>query len=315
MAIIMDENSRTVIQGITGQVGTSFAARMVKRYPNLVGGVSPGKGGQQVCGLPVFDSVSEAVEKTSANTSLIVVPAPFVKDAVLEAADTGVSVIWIYTDNVPIHEVMVFVQYCKLKGITLVGPNSAGVVSPGKASASELNEDQLPLVPGPVGIVSKSGSLTYEVIDGLGEVGLGESTILCLGGDPVLGTSYLDALRMFEKDSQTRLVVLLGEIGGTAEVDAAAYISSLSKPVVAYICGHIAPPGKKMGHAGAIVSRNLDTAGAKSRALREAGAIVADLVTDIPALVLENLTAMEDQTVKQSLPMRTDQETRRYRRW
>lgn len=285
MAILVDERSRVVIQGITGNIGRSFAERMARHYRNFVGGVTPGKGGSLVAGVPVFDSVAEAVEATGANTSVITVPAPFVKDAVYEGLDAGIRVLSIYTEHVPIHDATQFVRFALLRGARLVGPNAAGVVSPGKASAAELNEDQLPLRPGPVGVMSKSGTLSYEVIDGLGARGLGQSTVCCLGGDPILGTTFREALELFEADPETRVVVLLGEIGGTDEMAAAEFIPRAAKPVVAYIAGRAAPPGKRMGHAGAIVTRAADTAAAKMEILRKAGARVAEDLSEIPEMV------------------------------
>lgn len=282
MAIIVNEFSRVIIQGITGRIGRTFAERMAKYYDNFVGGVTPGKGGQIVSGKPVFNNVEEAVLKLNANTSVVVVAAPFVKSAVIEALDAGIKTIWVYTDKVPIHETMIMVQYAKLKGATLVGPNSAGVVSPGKASAAELNEEQLPLIPGSVGLVSKSGSLSYEVINIISEAGFGFSTVICIGGDPVLGTTSGDVLEAFKNDDETKAVVLIGEVGGTDEIDNIDIIKQMNKPVVAYISGHTAPPKKKMGHAGAIVSGNSDTAAAKTSVLQDAGVITAMCIEEIP---------------------------------
>lgn len=285
MAIIINEKSRVIIQGITGRVGKNFAERMARHYPNFVGGVTPGKGGQEVSGKPVFNTVSEAVKNVQANTSVIVVAAPFVKEAVFEAADAGIKTMWVYTDGVPVHDTMEMVQYVHLKGARLVGPNSAGLVSPGKASTAELNEDMLPLKAGTIGLVSKSGSLSYEVIHMIYECGLGFSTVICVGGDPVLGTNIQDALSLFKDDPQTKAVVMLGEVGGSDEADSVETIKTMGKPVVAYIAGHSAPAKKKMGHAGAIVSSAADTAQGKSEVLREAGVHVVETIEDIPVVL------------------------------
>lgn len=282
MAIIIDESSRVIIQGITGKRGKVFAERMAKYYSNFVGGVTPGKGGQTVSGKPVFNHVEEAMKALGANTSVVLVAASMVKGAVIEALDAGIKTIWVYTDKVPVHETMAMVQYAQLKGATLVGPNSAGLVSPGKASAAELSEEQLPLNPGNVGVVSKSGSLSYEVINLISEAGFGFSTVICIGGDPVLGTTCGDVLKKFKDDEETKAVVLIGEVGGTDEIDNMDVIREMGKPIIAYISGHTAPPKKKMGHAGAIVTGGSDTAAAKTAILKDAGVITANCIEEIP---------------------------------
>lgn len=289
MAIIIDENSRVIIQGITGRVGKNFAERMARHYTNFVGGVTPGKGGQEVSGKPVFSTVAEAVKNVQANTSVIVVAAPFVKEAVFEAADAGIKTMWVYTDGVPVHDTMEMVQYVQLKEARLVGPNSAGLVSPGKASTAELNEDMLPLKQGTIGLVSKSGSLSYEVIHMIYEAGFGFTSVICVGGDPVLGTTMQDAVRLFVQDPDTKGIVMLGEVGGSDEVDSIQSMQGSEKPVVAYIAGHCAPAKKKMGHAGAIVSSSADTADGKSEALRGAGVHVAESIEEIPGLLKQYL--------------------------
>ncbi|WP_130863544.1 succinate--CoA ligase subunit alpha [Bacilliculturomica massiliensis] len=282
MAIYIDKSSRVIIQGITGRIGRIFAERMAQHYPNFVGGVTPGKGGQEVFGKPVYDDVETAVSALNANTSVIVVAAPFMKGAVFEAIDAGIKTIWCYTDRVPVHETLEMVQYAKLSGVTLIGPNSAGIVSPGKASAGELNENYLPLKEGSVGLLSKSGSLSYEVINLIADAGFGFSTIICIGGDPVLGTSCCEAMAAFKNDPETKAVVMLGEVGGTDEIDAIEIIREMDKPVVAYIAGHCAPAKKKMGHAGAIVNGTADTADAKTAALRAAGVHAVNAIDEIP---------------------------------
>jgi len=292
MAILVDEKTKVLIQGITGNVGRGFAERMKAGGTKVVAGVTPGKGGQRLFDIPIFDSVEDALSATDANTSFLVVPAPFVRDAAIEALLAGVKKLIIYTEGVPVHDAIRMISYAKIRNATLVGPNSAGVVSPGKANVSDLS-DRI-LSEGSVGIVSKSGTITYEVIDGLNELRLGQSTVVCLGGDPVLGTTYVDALKLFEADQQTRFVVLIGEIGGMAEVNAADCINKMRKPVIAYIAGQAAPPGKRIGHAGAIITRGKDTAGAKMEALKDAGAIVAQQLADIRDLARRTVESRSD---------------------
>ena len=287
MAVIVNEQSRTIIQGITGRIGRVFAERMALHYENFVGGVSPGKGGMAVSGKPVFDFVADAVEALAANTSIVVVPGPYVREAVLEAFDAGIKTVWVYTDGVPVHDTLLLVSYANAKGARLIGPNSAGIVSPGKASAGELNETTLPLRPGPIGVVSKSGSLSYEVINMVAEAGYGFSTVACVGGDPVIGSSCRDIMEAFANDDETKAVVLLGEIGGSDEIDCIEVISQMKKPVVAYIAGHTAPPQKKMGHAGAIVQGNEETAAAKTSLLQATGVKTADCIDEIPRLLAD----------------------------
>lgn len=286
MAILVDERSRIIVQGITGRTGAAFAERMVRYGTPLVGGVTPGKGGGQVSGVPVFDGVAAAVAATNANASLITVPPPAVRDALLEAVLAGVRLVWIYTEHVPVHDTAAMIALARQYDVRLIGPNSAGLASPGKANMSDLNDEYLRA--GSIGIVSKSGTLATEVIAGLRRDDFGVSTVVCLGGDPLLGTSYSDILPLFAADDETRTVVLVGEIGGGAEIAAATAWSELPgprKPLVAYIAGQAAPPGKRMGHAGAIVARSGETAAEKIRHLERSGAHLARLVTDIPALV------------------------------
>lgn len=288
MSVFIDQSSTVIIQGITGKIGRVFAERMARHYPNFAGGVTPGKKGQTVCEKPVFNTVKEAVDSLGANASIISVGAEFVYDAALEAMDAGIKTIWIYTDGLPVHKTLELVHFAAMYGATLIGPNSAGIVSPKKASMAELSEDQMPLREGPVGLVSKSGSLCYEVVSELHKAGFGFSTIACLGGDPVIGTTMKDALVKFQKDPETKAVVLLGEIGGTMETDCAGVIRNMDKPVFAYICGHCAPPAKKIGHAGALVSGSGDTASAKTKVLSEAGVCVAASLEELFFLLKEN---------------------------
>jgi succinyl-CoA synthetase alpha subunit len=278
MAIIVNEHSKVIIQGITGSVGKSFAERMVQYGTPLVGGVTPGKGGQSILDVPVFNSVQEVVYTVGADTSFVCVRPSMVKQAVLEAIDAGIRVIIIYSEGVPIHDSMVIVQYAKLHGVTLLGPNSAGLVSPGKANVSDLHDSIL--VSGRIGVVSRSGTLTYEVVDMLKLLGLGASTVVCLGGDPVIGTQHFEVLSRFRDDDETDAVIYIGEIGGVDEVLSAQVIQTMDKPVYAYIAGRFAPAGKRMGHAGAIIQSQLETAVEKQRMLQDAGAIVVDVFSD-----------------------------------
>ncbi|MEW9672879.1 succinate--CoA ligase subunit alpha [Ammoniphilus sp. 3BR4] len=279
MAIIVNDQSKVIIQGITGSVGKSFADRMVQYGTPLVAGVTPGKGGQKVGNVPVFNSVQESVSRTGADTSFISVRPTMVKQAVLEAIDAGIKTIVIYSEGVPVHDSMQMVQYAKLHGVKLLGPNSAGMVSPGKANVSDLHDSIL--IPGRIGVVSRSGTLTYEVVDMLKILGLGTSSIVCLGGDPVIGIQHDEILQLFEQDEETDAVVYIGEIGGTDEVKSAEVIKAMKKPVYAYIAGQFAPPGKRMGHAGAIIQSSLETAAEKQRILQEAGAVVVDVLSDL----------------------------------
>ncbi|WP_144513828.1 succinate--CoA ligase subunit alpha [Bacillus sp. FJAT-22090] len=279
MAIIVDSNSKVIIQGITGKVGQSFAERMLFYNTPLVGGVTPGKEGQVVFGVPVYDSVQKAVNLTGADTSFISVQPKLVKQAVLEAVDAGIKVIVIYSEGVPVHDSMEFVQYAKLHGTMVFGPNSAGVVTAGMTNISDIHDSILK--PGNIGIVSRSGTLTYEVIEMLKENGLGTSTVACLGGDPVVGMQHADVLRLFENDPDTKAVVYVGEIGGNDELESASVIKQMTKPVFSFIAGMYAPQDKRMGHAGAIISNESETASKKQEILKSAGAITLNLITDL----------------------------------
>lgn len=282
MSVLIDEKTRVLVQGITGSQG-SFHAGLMKEYgTNIVAGVTPGKGGQQVHGIPVFDSVELAVKEQKADTSIIFVPGPFVKDAALEALDHLDTVV-IITEHVPVHDAMAIMAYAKSKGKRVIGPNTAGVISPGKCKIGIMPSSVFDQ--GNVGVVSRSGTLAYEIALTLTENGLGQTTLVGIGGDQVIGTSFLDVLEMFEKDDDTKAVVLIGEIGGDAEERASEYIKTMKKPVVGYVAGITAPPGKRMGHAGAIISQGKGTAESKIDALEAAGALVARIPQDIPGLV------------------------------
>jgi succinyl-CoA synthetase alpha subunit len=273
-----------VVQGITGHQGTVHTRGMKEFGTTVVAGVTPGKAGAVVEGVPVFDSVREAVASTRANASCIFVPAPYAKDALIEAVDAGIRLSVVVTEHIPFHDMLVMYHYAKGRGARIIGPNCPGIAAPGKSKVGII--PNVVFRPGRIGVVSRSGTLTYEIVSGLKEHGLGQSTCLGLGGDPVVGTSFVDALPLFEADPETDVLVLVGEIGGTAEEDAAEYIQHhFSKPVVAYIAGRSAPPDKRMGHAGAIISRGKGTAETKVAALEKAGARVARFPYEIPELV------------------------------
>jgi succinyl-CoA synthetase alpha subunit len=283
MAILVGRHDRIIVQGITGRTGRNAALRMLEYGTPIVGGVTPGKGGQRVAGLPVYGTVREAVRDLGATASFVAVPPASVKSACLEAIDAGVRTVVVYTERVPVHDAMAVRALARSRGTLVLGPNSAGCVTPGQANLSDLHDDNLR--PGRVGVVSKSGTLAYEVVDGLNARGLGQSTVVCLGGDAILCTRYDEILHRFEADPETDIVVLLGEVGGTAELAAADTIRQMQTPVVAYVAGRWAPEGKRMGHAGAIVEGHQGTAAAKAAALGEAGAVVVDLVTQVAPAV------------------------------
>jgi succinyl-CoA synthetase alpha subunit len=289
VAILVDRRSRVIVQGATGTIGRAFAERMARHYTNYVGGVTPGRGGQTIGGRPVWNTVLESVLEAGANASVVTVPAAYAADAVYEAVDAGIRIVTIYTDLIPLHEVIRFVQYAKAHATVIVGPNAAGVVSPGQASISELNDSMLR--PGDIGVVAKSASLSYEVIQTLTGMGRGQSSVCLLGGDPIIGTRFAQVLELFDADPATRGVVLLGEVGGGDELEALPVLRAMTKPVVGYIAGHAAPPGKQMGHAGAIVGRAGESAAAKSALLRSAGVRVVDLVDDIGACMESAFTS------------------------
>ena len=296
MSILIDKNTRLIVQGITGRDGAFHTEQMVKYGTRVVAGVTPGKGGETVHGVPVYDSVAEAIEATRANTSVIYVPAPFAADAIHEAADAGVSLIVCITEGLPVRDTLsAYHKVLHLRGAgsplgrpRLIGPNCPGLITPGQSKVGIL-PGQI-VKPGPVGVVSKSGTLTYEVVKQLSDRGLGQTTCLGIGGDPVIGTNFIDALTLFEADGRTEGIVLMGEIGGSDEEEAAQFIKRhLSKPVVAFIAGQTAPPGKRMGHAGAIISGGTGTAAEKIAAFEAVGVPVARIPLEIPALMSELL--------------------------
>jgi len=284
MSIFVDEKNKLVVQGATGHQGVFHIGEMLDFGTKVVAGVTPGKAGQKVHGVPVFNNVGDAVDETSANTSLILVPARFAKDAVFEALDADIKTVVTITENIPFHDAMEFVHYAKYKDAVLIGPNCPGIASPGKAKVGILPGSIF--LEGDVGVASRSGTLTYEIVNSLKERGIGQSTCVGLGGDPIIGTTFIDALDAFEADKNTKAVVLVGEIGGTAEEDAAEHIiEHISKPVFAFIAGRTAPPGKRMGHAGAIIARGKGTATSKIKAFEKADVKLAQFPTDIADLV------------------------------
>ena len=286
MTVLVDAHTRVVVQGITGHQGTVHTRQMKLFGTQVVAGVTPGKAGTTVGGVPVFDSVRDAVAQTHANASCIFVPAPFAKDALIEAVDAGILLSVIVTEHIPFHDMLVMYHYSRSKGGRIIGPNCPGIAAPGLSKVGII--PNVVFQPGRVGVVSRSGTLTYEIVNGIKEHGLGQSTCIGLGGDPVVGTSFVDALPLFQADPETDVIVLVGEIGGTAEEEGAEYIRRhITKPVVAYIAGRSAPPGKRMGHAGAIISRGRGTAETKLAALTAAGAQVARFPYEIPDLVAQ----------------------------
>lgn len=284
MAVIVGDETKVVVQGITGYQGKYHAGAMAEFGTKVVAGTSPGKGGQDVNGVPVFESVDEAMKATGANTSCIFVPAPFCRDAALEAIEAGIKTMVIVTEHLPVMDAIQVVSVGRARGVTIIGPNCPGLASPGKAKVGILPNKIFKK--GSIGVVSKSGTLTYEIVNAISERDMGQSTCVGIGGDRVTGTNFIDILERFQADRQTKKIVLVGEIGGTAEEEAAEYIrESVKKPVVAYIAGRTAPPGKRMGHAGAIIARGRGTAESKIKALEAAGVNVAKIPTDVPDLL------------------------------
>jgi succinyl-CoA synthetase alpha subunit len=286
MAIIVDRGTRLVVQGLTGREGSFHALRNRAYGTQVVAGVTPGKGGQDVEGIPVFDTVAGAVDATGANATMVFVPAPFAADAIYEAVDAGIGNVVCIAEGLPAHEMLRIYSYIRPRGVTMIGPNCPGVLSPGKANVGIIPAEIFR--EGAVGLVSRSGTLTYQIGHELTQLGLGSSTIVGIGGDPVVGSSFIDVLGEFEADSETEYVVMVGEIGGDEEEKAARFIEDeMSKPVFAYIAGFTAPPGKTMGHAGAIISGSSGTAQAKKDALEACGITVGTTPTEVASLVAE----------------------------
>ena len=288
MAILVDDGTRLLVQGITGREGAFHTGRMLQSGTNVVAGVTPGKGGQSYEGVPVFNTVGEAVGETGANASVIFVPPPFAADAIFESLGGGMSMVCCITEGIPVHDMMRVTDYLQIKDATLVGPNCPGVLSPEKSNVSIMPRDIF--ARGNVGVVSRSGTLTYQIVNELTQRGIGQSTAVGIGGDPIIGTNFIEILQKFEADPETGCAVMIGEIGGNAEQLAAEYVQrEMQTPVVAYIAGFTAPEGKTMGHAGAIVSGGESTAEAKSEALRGAGIRAATNPSEVAELVAEAL--------------------------
>ncbi len=290
MSILLDAQTRVLVQGITGRDGSFHTQQMVEYGTNVVAGVTPGKKGQEVAGVPVYNTVKEAVEATHANCSIIFVPPRFAADAILEATDAGIELIICITEGVPVQDMIGVYDYVAQSGARLIGPNCPGLITPGAAKVG--------IMPGHIhqagniGVISRSGTLTYEVVYQLTQAGMGQSTCVGIGGDPIIGTKYIDLLELYEADPDTEAIILIGEIGGNDEELAAEYIAKhVSKPVISFISGRTAPPGKRMGHAGAIISGSSGTAEAKVSALNAAGVPVADTPADVVGLLKEKLAA------------------------
>ena len=287
MSILLDNTTRVIVQGITGREGHFHTRNMIAAGTNIVGGVTPGKGGTLAEDLPVFDTVEEAKKATGASASCIFVPPPGAADAIMEAASAGIELIVCITEGIPVIDMTRAILVVNENGARLIGPNCPGMCTPGRGKIGIIPYQIF--MPGPVGFISRSGTLTYEVVALLTEAGIGQSTCIGIGGDPIIGSTFIDYLKLFETDPETKAVVMCGEIGGSDEEDAAEYIKTMSKPVVAFISGRTAPPGKRMGHAGAIISGNTGTAQGKVAALQAAKVPVADTIFDIPGLVKEAL--------------------------
>jgi succinyl-CoA synthetase alpha subunit len=289
MAIFINQNTKLLVQGITGRDGSFHAYQMMEYGTQVVGGITPGKGGQRFDGpkgtsAPIFDTVGHAVRETDANASVIYVPPPFAADAIMEAADAGIAFIVCITEGVPVLDMTRVYQFVRDRGVRLLGPNCPGLLSPGKSKVGILPGHIA--TPGPVGVVSRSGTLTYEVVYQLTQAGIGQTTCVGIGGDPINGTSFIDCLEAFQADPDTKAVVMIGEIGGTDEQDAAKYVKDMmTKPVVGFIAGQTAPPGRRMGHAGAIISGSSGTAEEKIQAFQDAGIGVAERPSDVVGLI------------------------------
>src|SRR5438876_10771341 len=288
MSVLVDEKTRLLVQGITGREGSFHAQQAIEYGTKVVAGVTPGKGGMTAAGVPVFNTVHEAREKTGANASVVFVPPPFAADAIMEAADVGIPLVICITEGIPTFDMVRVKQFLESKQTRLVGPNCPGVISPGKCKVGIMPGSIHR--PGHVGVISRSGTLTYEAVGQLTALGLGQSTAIGIGGDPIVGTTHVDALRLFQDDDETDGIVMIGEIGGTAEEEAAAFAKeNVTKPIVAFIAGQTAPPGRRMGHAGAIIAGGKGTAAEKMAALTDAGIRVVKSPSDIGSAMKEAL--------------------------
>jgi succinyl-CoA synthetase alpha subunit len=288
MSVLVNRETRLLVQGITGREGSFHTAQMLEYGTNVVAGVTPGAAGREIHGVPVFNTVADAVAATAPNASIIYVPAPFAPDAIYEAVDAGIPLVVCITEGIPTLEMVKVYQYVQSRGCRLIGPNCPGLITPGQAKVGIM--PGYIHRPGPVGVVSRSGTLTYEVVWALTQAGIGQSTAVGIGGDPIIGTSFIDVLAMFQNDPETEAIVLIGEIGGTDEEAAAGYVREhVTKPVVGFIAGRTAPPGKRMGHAGAIISGGQGTAAEKIAALEAAGVPVAERPAQVAELIRKAL--------------------------
>lgn len=288
MSVLVDKNTRLIVQGITGKEGTFHTLQMIEYGTNVVGGVTPGKGGTTHEGVPVFNTVADAVRETGANAAVVYVPPAFAADAIMESAAAGIPLVVAITEGIPVAEMVKVKEFLRDKQTRMIGPNCPGIISPGKCKIGimpgHIHKE------GRIGVVSRSGTLTYEAVGQLTSMGLGQSTAIGIGGDPIIGTTHTDALRLFEADEETDAIIMIGEIGGTAEEDAAAFAKeNVTKPIVAFIAGQTAPPGRRMGHAGAIISGGKGTAAEKMKALTEAGIRVVQSPADIGRAIQEVL--------------------------
>lgn len=288
MSVLVDKNTRLIVQGITGKEGTFHTLQMIDYGTNVVGGVTPGKGGTTHEGVPVFNTVAEAVRETGANASVVYVPPAFAADAIMESAAAGIPLVVAITEGIPVADMVAVREFLRDKSTRMIGPNCPGIISPGKCKIGimpgHIHKE------GRIGVVSRSGTLTYEAVGQLSAAGLGQSTAIGIGGDPIIGTTHTDALRLFQADDETDAIIMIGEIGGSAEEDAAAFAKeNVSKPIVAFIAGQTAPPGRRMGHAGAIISGGKGTASEKMKALTEAGIRVVQSPADIGKAIQEVL--------------------------
>src|SRR5881396_2777254 len=284
LAVLLTKKARVVVQGITGHQGQFHTRAMLDFGTKVVAGVTPGKAGTKVEGVPVFDRVADAVRKRKANASMLFVPAPYAKDAAVEAVEAGIKLLVIVTERIPFHDSLDLMPYARSKGTTVIGPNCPGLASPGQAKMGIM--PNLLFKEGDAGVISRSGTLTYEIVNAMTQAGFGQTTCIGIGGDPIIGTSMVDALGMFQKDRATKRIVVVGEIGGNAEEEAADFIKRrVTKPVVAYVAGRTAPPGKRMGHAGAIIQGNRGTAESKVKAFEVAGVPVAEYPVGVPKLL------------------------------
>ena len=288
MSILVNKDTRVIVQGFTGSQATLHSEQAIEYGTNIVGGITPGKGGQTHLGRPVFDTMEEAVNTVQPNASLIFVPAPFCKDSILEAAESGIELIVCITEGVPTLDMLDVKKRVDELGLTLIGPNCPGLITPGEAKLGIMPASIHK--PGSIGIISRSGTLTYEAVKQTTDLGFGQSSCVGIGGDPIPGSSFIDILRLFEKDEQTKAIVMVGEIGGTAEEEAAEFIkNNVTKPVISYIAGQTAPAGKRMGHAGAIIAGGKGTASDKIKTLKDCGVHIAENLVDIGSKVAEVL--------------------------